>query len=62
MRDTIHRDVCAKGFNPQLGAFVQSYDSKLLDASLLMMPLVGFLPVTDERVQEGGARLGEAVV
>jgi GH15 family glucan-1,4-alpha-glucosidase len=51
LRDAIHRDVCAKGFNPELGAFVQSYDSKLLDASLLMMPLVGFLPVTDERVR-----------
>ena len=51
VRDAIHREVCAKGYDPAVGAFVQSYGSKVLDASLLMMPLVGFLPVTDERVR-----------
>jgi GH15 family glucan-1,4-alpha-glucosidase len=51
IRDTIHRDVCEKGFNVAAGAFVQSYGSDVLDASLLMMPLVGFLPATDERVR-----------
>ena len=40
-----------RGYNASLGAFVQSYGSDLLDASLLMMPLVGFLPVSDERVR-----------
>ncbi len=50
MRATIHEDVCARGFDAGLGAFVQSYDSPLLDASLLMIPLVGFLPATDPRV------------
>ena len=44
LRTAIHDDVCRKGYDPELGAFVQSYGSKLLDASLLMMPLVGFLP------------------
>jgi GH15 family glucan-1,4-alpha-glucosidase len=51
VRDAIHRDVCANGYSAKVGAFVQSYGSHLLDASLLMMPLVGFLPVTDERVR-----------
>jgi GH15 family glucan-1,4-alpha-glucosidase len=42
--------VCAKGFNKEVGAFTQSYGSKNLDASLLMMALVGFLPADDPRV------------
>ncbi len=50
LRATIHDEVCRKGFDPQLNAFVQSYGSKLLDASLLMTPLVGFLPASDARV------------
>jgi GH15 family glucan-1,4-alpha-glucosidase len=51
LRGTIHQEVCARGFDAKIGAFVQSYGSTLLDASLLMMPLVGFLPVTDPRVR-----------
>ena len=51
VRDAIHHDVCRQGYNADVGAFVQSYGSQLLDASLLMMPLVGFLPITDERVR-----------
>ena len=51
LRDTIHRDVCAHGYNPRLGSFTQSYGSDELDASLLLIPSVGFLPVTDARVQ-----------
>jgi GH15 family glucan-1,4-alpha-glucosidase len=51
VRDAIHRDVCDKGYNRAVGAFVQSYGSDQLDASLLMVPLVGFLPATDERVR-----------
>jgi GH15 family glucan-1,4-alpha-glucosidase len=50
LRDEIRADVLARGFNPKRGAFVQDYDSELLDASLLMMPLIGFLPATDPRV------------
>lgn len=44
LRAHIHRDVCERGFNPDLGAFVQSYGSSALDASLLLMPLVGLPP------------------
>jgi GH15 family glucan-1,4-alpha-glucosidase len=50
MRDDIHRDVCENGYNAGRHAFVQSYGSDALDASLLMMPMVGFLPATDPRV------------
>jgi GH15 family glucan-1,4-alpha-glucosidase len=51
VRDAIHRDVCRNGYSARTGTFVQSYGSHRLDASLLMMPLVGFLPISDERVQ-----------
>ncbi len=51
VRDRIHAEVCARGYNQKVGAFVQSLDSDKLDASLLMMPLVGFLPPSDPRVQ-----------
>jgi GH15 family glucan-1,4-alpha-glucosidase len=51
LRDTIHAEVCERGFNPSVGAFVQSYGADELDASLLMVPLVGFLPASDPRVQ-----------
>jgi GH15 family glucan-1,4-alpha-glucosidase len=49
-RSAIHEDVCAKGFHPGVGAFTQYYGSELLDASVLMLPLVGFLPATDPRM------------
>jgi GH15 family glucan-1,4-alpha-glucosidase len=51
LRDEIHADVCRNAYDPTLASFTQSYGSKELDASLLLIPLVGFLPVTDERVQ-----------
>jgi GH15 family glucan-1,4-alpha-glucosidase len=50
LRDEIHEEVCARGFDERLGSFVQSYGSQELDASLLMIPLVGFLPPRDDRV------------
>jgi GH15 family glucan-1,4-alpha-glucosidase len=51
LRDRIHIDVCARGFDPERGAFVQSYGAKELDASLLMIPLLGFLKATDPRMR-----------
>lgn len=51
IRDEIHRDVCTRGYDTRKKAFTQSYGSDALDASLLMMPRVGFLPATDERVR-----------
>jgi GH15 family glucan-1,4-alpha-glucosidase len=50
LRARIHRDVCERGFDSRRGTFVQSYSSKQLDASLLIIPLVGFLPPEDPRV------------
>jgi GH15 family glucan-1,4-alpha-glucosidase len=49
--DEIHAEVCSKAFNAGIGSFVQSYGSHQLDASLLQMPIVGFLPATDPRVR-----------
>lgn len=51
IRDHIHAEVCAKGFDPQLGAYVQSYGARGLDASLLRLPTLGFLPADDPRVR-----------
>ncbi|HWD54466.1 MAG TPA: glycoside hydrolase family 15 protein [Acidimicrobiales bacterium] len=50
LRDEIHAEVCDKGFDPELNSFTQYYGSKLLDASLLMVAPVGFLPPDDPRV------------
>lgn len=50
LRDKIHKHTCENGFNPAVGTFVQTYGSTALDASLLLIPLVGFLPATDPRV------------
>jgi GH15 family glucan-1,4-alpha-glucosidase len=49
-RNTVHADICAKGFDPSLNSFVQFYGSKVPDASLLKMAIVGFLPPDDPRV------------
>lgn len=51
IRDEIHAQVCHRGYNARKKAFTQVYGSDALDASLLTMPLVGFLPVTDDRVR-----------
>jgi GH15 family glucan-1,4-alpha-glucosidase len=47
----IHDEVCRRGFDAELGSFVRSYGSKELDASLLLLPTVGFLPPADPRVR-----------
>jgi GH15 family glucan-1,4-alpha-glucosidase len=50
LRDDMHREICERGFNDAVGAFTQYYGSTELDASCLMLPLVGFLPPTDPRI------------
>jgi GH15 family glucan-1,4-alpha-glucosidase len=50
IRDRIHHEVCENGFNKSRGSFTQFYGSEEVDASLLMLPLVGFLPPDDPRV------------
>ena len=51
VRDEIHQDVCRNGYNARLGSFVQYYGSKEVDASLLMIAKVGFLPASDRRIK-----------
>jgi GH15 family glucan-1,4-alpha-glucosidase len=50
-RDAIHAEVCEKGYDPRRNTFVQYYGAEALDASLLTIPLVGFLPAGDPRVR-----------
>jgi GH15 family glucan-1,4-alpha-glucosidase len=49
--DEIQAEVCERGFDPDINSFVQAYGSKRVDASLLLIPLVGFLPASDPRIQ-----------
>jgi GH15 family glucan-1,4-alpha-glucosidase len=51
VRTKIHDEICSQAYNEKLGSFVQSYGSEHLDASLLLMPMVGFLPAEDPRVR-----------
>ncbi|MEU3451234.1 glycoside hydrolase family 15 protein [Streptomyces thermolilacinus] len=50
MRDEVHREVCERGYDPVRNTFTQSYGSAELDAAVLMIPRVGFLPPDDPRV------------
>ncbi|MFF1277216.1 glycoside hydrolase family 15 protein [Streptomyces marokkonensis] len=50
LRDEVHREVCEKGYDPERNTFTQSYGSRELDAALLLIPRVGFLPPDDTRV------------
>jgi len=50
IRNHIHNDVCERGFDDELCSFVRSYGSKELDASLLLLPVIGFLPPQDPRI------------
>lgn len=51
VRERIHHEVCQKAYDPLIGSFTQAYGSKELDGSLLLIPIVGFLPCTDVRVR-----------
>jgi GH15 family glucan-1,4-alpha-glucosidase len=51
IRDKIHSEVCDRAYDRELGSFTQSYSSKRLDASLLLLALVGFLPPSDDRIR-----------
>jgi GH15 family glucan-1,4-alpha-glucosidase len=50
LRQTIHDEVCREGWNAGLGTFTQHYGGEAIDASLLLLPLVGFLPADDPRM------------
>jgi len=51
LREIAHQQICEQGFNEKKNSFVQVYGGEQLDASLLLMPLVGFLPGTDDRIK-----------
>jgi GH15 family glucan-1,4-alpha-glucosidase len=51
LRAQVHEEVCRRAWNPELGAFTQAYGSTRLDAALLLLPAVGFLPRDDARVE-----------
>ena len=51
IRKEIHEDVCARGFDPELNSFVRAYGTQELDASLLLLPAIGFLPGDDPRIR-----------
>jgi GH15 family glucan-1,4-alpha-glucosidase len=61
-RDEIHAEVLARGFDRKRNSFVQCFGSKELDASLLMIPLVGFLPPDDPKVQGTVAAIGRELM
>ncbi|MHB1305296.1 MAG: glycoside hydrolase family 15 protein [Acidiphilium sp.] len=50
LRDAIHEEVCREGYHPGLGRFVAYYGGHAIDACLLLLPLIGFLPVEDPRI------------
>lgn len=56
-RDAIHADICKKGYDEKSNSFTQYYGSDSVDAALLLMPLIGFLPIHDPRVQGTVARI-----
>src|SRR5690606_33093867 len=49
IREGIFQEICTRGYNAEINAFVQSYDTDVLDAAILLMPQVGFLPADDSR-------------
>lgn len=59
LREEIHADVLARGWNERLGSFVQYYGAECTDAALLMIPMVGFLPADDERMRSTVRRISE---
>jgi GH15 family glucan-1,4-alpha-glucosidase len=62
LRDTMHREICAAAFNSELNSFVQFYGSHEVDASLLLLPLVGFLPHDDPRIRGTVAAIEKRLV
>src|SRR5262249_53331026 len=50
LRAQLHEEICRRGFNVEMNSFVRAYESTELDAALLLLPLVGFLPANDSRI------------
>jgi GH15 family glucan-1,4-alpha-glucosidase len=62
LREQVHREVCLRGYNESMNSFVQAYGSTQLDASLLQIPLVGFLPPDDPRVHGTVAAIEQRLI
>ncbi len=62
LRDEVHAEVCEKAFDVERNAFVQAYGSKALDASLLLMAIVDFLPIDDPRIRGTVAAIEKELV
>jgi GH15 family glucan-1,4-alpha-glucosidase len=62
LRRTIHADVCSRAYDAELGSFVRSYGDKDLDASVLLLPSVGFLPADDPRIRGTVERIEQVLV
>jgi GH15 family glucan-1,4-alpha-glucosidase len=62
VRDEIHAEVCEKGYDEASGTFVQHYGADTVDAALLLMPLIGFLPISDPRVERTIARIERELI
>jgi GH15 family glucan-1,4-alpha-glucosidase len=62
LRDEVFAEVCERGYDKKLGTFVQAYGSNQLDANLLQLPCVGFLPVTDPRIERTIAAIERRLV
>jgi GH15 family glucan-1,4-alpha-glucosidase len=62
LRDRMHAEICDQAYDPALETFVEFYGSEKVDASLLNLPLVGFLPVTDERIRKTIAAIERELV
>jgi GH15 family glucan-1,4-alpha-glucosidase len=58
LRERMHKEICARGYNEKRGSFVQYFDGNTLDASVLLIPLVGFLPPEDPRVRNTVEAIG----
>ena len=57
LRRSIHEEICKQGYHGGLGSFVDYFGAQSVDASLLMLPLVGFLPIDDERIASTISRI-----
>jgi GH15 family glucan-1,4-alpha-glucosidase len=62
LRQEIHDEVCDRGFDRDRGTFTQFYGSKGLDAALLLLPQVGFLPATDDRIRGTVRAVGQELM
>ncbi len=62
LRSAIHNEICNEGYHSGLGTFVDYFGGQSVDASLLMLPLLGFLPIEDERISQTIARIERELI